>query len=139
MFQPTTTTQYSPKGYALTTRKSDIDAQIRDWWQSVNNHCVAFFNVSSEFGLTRKPYRLSKILREMKKAYTAFKNHPFQAQATSPRDEALSAMQNMIADFEGALNDRNSAAACIHNALLELQYFHILVTSLNMTYGEVAA
>ena len=116
--------------------KQEIYEFARVWWESVAPHCARFFEISSQFnrvdGIEKKQVLLDKMHRRIAK----IKSITCSDKIESMRDDLLSAMNGLTDSLEAGMNNQQVRSTTrLHEALLDLQHFHVILDRLELDYS----
>lgn len=119
--------------------KEEIHLYATDWWEAVNPQCRQFFQLSAAFNRATSPAQMRRILAQMQTCHAVIRDVPCPNQIASLRDDLDSAMSNLLESYNATLDDdAANATHRLHDALLDLQHFHIVLDRLGLRYDDMS-
>ncbi len=116
--------------------KQEIREFARVWWEQTAPHCARFFEISSQFNRVEGTEKKQQLLDKMSKRIAKIKSIPCADQIESMRDDLLSAMTGLMDSLEAGMhNQQKRSTTRLHEALLDLQHFHVILDRLELDYS----
>jgi hypothetical protein len=116
--------------------KQEIREFARVWWEQTAPHCARFFEISSQFNRVESPEKKQQLLDKMGQRIAKTKSIPCADQIDSMRDDLLSAMTGLMDSLEAGMNNQQKRTTTrLHEALLDLQHFHVILDRLELDYS----
>ncbi len=128
---------------ALMVHKLDRASQFKDeihthasvWWSKTAPYSARFFELSSKFNKVQTTPEKREYLQKMKDHIATVEAIDFAPHIETIREDLLNAMNNFMESMSAGLeNNQKRATTCLHNALLDLQHFHVVLDRLDLDY-----
>lgn len=116
--------------------KREIHELASLWWGDAAPHCARFFEISSQFNRVESLEKKQQLLEKMHRRIAKVKSVECASQIESMRDDLLNAMIGLAESLEAGMNNQQKRSTTrLHEALLDLQHFHVILERLGLDYS----